>query len=182
MKLFVANTTKHIQEFLYRIPEFNRVFPQTIQPGAQVQIYQDAPNDVLEYIINQHTDTPKPFCVSVEEAARNHGFIGLIYSFDKPVPLVKIKRQFEANDEALEEQGGEQRKEAAAALSQTTDQQASTMGASVNSLEMSVVEQTPKGGQNNDKGINEVVSVVKPGSKASKPGKGGKGGNRGNRS
>jgi len=177
MKLYIANTTKHIQEFLYRIPEFDRVFPQTIQPGQQVLIYQDAPKDVLEHIVNQHTDTPKPFCVSVEEAARNHGFIGLIYSFDKPVPLTKIERQFEANDEALAEQGGEQRKEAAAALSHTTDQQASNMGASVNALEMSIVEQTQKGAQNNEKGINEVVSVVKPG-KASKGGKGGKGGKR----
>ena len=177
MKLFIANTTKHIQEFLYRIPEFNRVFPQTIQPGAQVLIYQDSPKDILEHILSQHTDTPKPFCISVEEAAKHKGFVGLIYSFDKPVPLSRIEEQFERNDDALDEQGQEQRKEAAAALSQTTDQQASQMGASVNSLEMSVVEQTKKGGQNNEKGINETVSVVKPG-KVGKGGKGGKG-NRG---
>jgi hypothetical protein len=163
MKLFIANTTKHNQELLYRVPEMNRVFQQKIKPGEQVLIYQDSPKDVLEYILWQHTNTPKPFCIPEDEAAKHKGFVGLIYSFDKPIRSDKIEGQFEKNDEALVEEGAELRKQSAAAMSQTIDGQAAEMGANVSDFEMSVTEQSRKGSHGESKQLNESISVVKPG-------------------
>jgi len=164
-KLFIANTTKHIQQFGYRIPEFARLFEQKIMPGDQVLIYQDSPKELLEGILLQHTDSPKPFCISSDEAMKHKGFVGLIYSFDKPVPADKIEEKFAQNDTALTEQGLEQRKESAAALSQQIDENAEMMGAGVNSLEVSVTEQSRKDDNDISGKMNETIEVTGKGKK-----------------
>jgi len=164
-KLFIANTTKHIQQFGYRIPEFTRLFEQKIMPGDQVLIYQDSPKELLEGILAQHTESPKPFCISADEALKHKGFVGLIYSFDRPVPADKIEEKFQQNDVALTEQGLEQRKESAAALSQQIDENADQVGAGVNSLEVSVVEESRKGDNDVSGKMNETISVTGKGKK-----------------
>lgn len=172
MKLFIANATKHYQKFAYRIPEYPRVFENTINPGEQVVIYQDTDRATLEHIINQHTECPIPFLIPIEELDRHKGFIGLIYSFDKPVPAFSIEETFGRNDEALEELGQEQRKAAAAALSATVDDQAAGVGATVKSLEMTVTEEgkQTEGGKGK---LNETIAVSKEGH-----GRGGRGGRK----
>lgn len=164
MKLFIANTTKHIQQFGYRIPEFGtRLFEQKINPGEQAMIFKDDEREVLEGILEQHTKTPKPWCISVEEAGKHKGFVGLIYSFEKPVKEDKIESQFEKNDEALVSQGEEQRKEAAAAQSLTTEAAANERGAGLKEFEMSVTEETKKGEESGKSKLNETIAVVKEG-------------------
>lgn len=156
-KLYVANTTKHIQEFAYRIPEYTKLFQQSIPVGGQLQIYQDSPKDVLEYIVNQHSDTPKPFILSADDAARHRGFVGLIYSFDKPVNANLIEGVFETNDTALKQDGLEIRKESAAAV----DAKLTEDGGAGN-LSVEVIEQT-KPGEDNRGALNEKITVQKGG-------------------
>jgi len=165
MKLFIANTTKHIQQFGYRIPEFARLFEQRIGIGEQIVIYQDASKEILEGILAQHTDSPKPFCISADEALRHKGFVGLIYSFDKPVSATAIEGTFETNDSALIEQSAEQRKEAAAAHSQQIEQNAEEIGSGIKAVEMSIVEESAKGSQESDAQINETIQVAVKGKK-----------------
>ena len=153
-KLYVSNTTKHHQEFLYRIPEFTKVFQQRIPAGEQVLVYEDASKDVLEYIIKQHQDTPKPFMVSASEASRHRGFIGLIYNFDAPVKEALIESAFETNQDALKAEGLEIRKDAAVALNALVGDE----GGQLASVE--VVEMT-KQGEVDKNAINEKISVTK---------------------
>lgn len=157
MKLFVANSTMHIQEFLFRIPENPQVIRRIINPGVQAEVY-DGTRDVLEYIIAQHTDTPKPFMIPVEEAAKHRGFVGLIYSFEKPVKAESIAETMENNGDALAEQGQQQRSEAAAALAATIETQAETVGAGVSAVEMSVREEGKTGEDGKEK-LNETIAV-----------------------
>jgi len=167
MKLFIANTTKHHQEFLYRLPEDARSTPmrQIIRVGEQVQIYQDTTKDVLEHILKQHMDAPKPFLIPESEAARYKGFIGLIYSFDKPVTATKIEDAFEKNDGELKKQGDEQRKEAALATNAGIEGQAENTGATVNAVDVTIIEQTKEGQQPTGNELNEKITVDKPGRK-----------------
>lgn len=174
MKLYMANTSIHVQEFLYRIPEFGRkVFQQFIPVGAQVLIYKDDSKDVLEAILAQHTDTPVPFCIPVDEASKVKNFAGLVYSFDKPVPGSTIDERFEINQEALELFAAEQRALAAVAASATMDQTAERVGATVSGVEQTVIEEGKKDDPAGAKKLNATVAVGK-----GKGGKGGKGGNR----
>jgi hypothetical protein len=169
MKLFIANATKHIQQFAYRIPEFPRVFQNEIRPGEQIVVYQDSDRATLEHIVKQHQECPKPFLIPVEELDKHKGFAGLIFSFDKPVPAFKIEETFSRNDEALEALGQEQRKEAAAALSATMEQSAQEVGATVSGVKMTVQEEGRKDDTNGTSKVNETIEVQ---------GKGGKGGKK----
>ena len=167
MKLFVANTTMHIQEFLFRIPKSPQVIRRIINPGVQSEVY-DATRDVLEYIVEQHTDTPKPFMLSVEEAAKHRGFVGLIYSFDKPVQAERIGETMDANNGALTEQAQQLRMEEAAALSASINKNASEAGASVNAVETTVIEEGKPGDPNSGKRLNETVGVEQFGKRGGK--------------
>ena len=170
MKLFIANTTMHVQELLFRIPENPKMMRQILQPGSQQQIYQDAPKDVLEYIINQHTDTPKPFCIPAEEAGRQKAFAGLIYSFENPVKQAVIEGRFEDNTEALKKLGAEQRKESAVALNAALAAEAQQIGANVSEVEQTVQEETRRGDTSEGSKLNETVAVIHEGNKRGRRG------------
>lgn len=170
MKLFLANTTKHIQHLLFRLPGNARIFEQKIAPGSQSPIYQDSSRETLEYILKQHTDTPKPFVIPVDEVGKHPFFVGMIYSFDKPVPSFHIEETFIHNDEELEKEGLENRKAAAVAINETLQEGAKEMGASVSELELSVTEQSRQGEKADTQKLQETIQVEQPGKK-NKPGR-----------
>lgn len=167
MKLFIANTSTHVQEFLYRIPEFGRkVFQQFIPVGAQVMIYKDDSKELLEGILAQHTDTPMPFCVHADEAAKVKNFAGLVFSFDKPVPGSVIDERFEINQEALELFAAEQRALSAVAADANMSETAERIGGSFRNVEQTVIEENKKSEDPNAKKLNETVSVDRQGGKS----------------
>lgn len=170
MKLYIANATKHIQEFIYRIPEATQVVRQTIPMGGQILVYQDAPQDVLEYILKMHADTPLPWCVSVAEARKLHSFAGLVYSFDKPVPGVTIEERFALNNEALEALGEEQRKIAAVAASAKAEEIAMSTGVEVNTVEQSIKEESRIGESDDAPKLDQRVEVTRQGKRSKRNG------------
>lgn len=125
-QLFVANLTRQPHDFQYRVPgEEERmrqsVQTQTIPPGQQMRIHNEAPLAVLEAIIDQHRAYG---LVPVEEVVKFKGFVGLCYAFDKPVDVDRMSYAVDHNQGVLQERGVEQREAAAVAVDQILGQQA----------------------------------------------------------
>ena len=81
-RLFIANCKKQAEDFNYRIPEVVRTYVQSIPAGGQIEVYRDAPMDVLEGIVEQHRMYG---LVNVSEIDRTKEFANLCYQFDKPI-------------------------------------------------------------------------------------------------
>jgi len=139
MKLYIANTTKQDHDFVYRVPEIDRMFHQPVPSGQQVLVYKEMSTSDVDAIIKQHAQYG---LTRVDEIDRRKPFIGMCYSIDKQIPVSKIMYAAEHNDDVLAEQGLEGRKEAAAALSDKLNRES---GGSLVDLEVQVIEDKKKG-------------------------------------
>lgn len=162
MKLYIANTTKQHHDFIYRTPDMGKTTHQVIQVGGQVQIWKDDTHAALDFIINQHASYG---LVPVNEIDRTKTFIGLCYSFDKPVDIDAIVRATAHNDDVLVERGLDARKNAAAALNDSMNQDT---GGKVNALELEVVEDAKKGEDSDTEKFAETIEVVTEGGRRSR--------------
>lgn len=136
-KMYIANCTHQVQDFIYRLPESGSARTQRIDLGSQIAISGDLSTHEIDAIIAQHT----PYgLVAVAEIDRTKPFIGVCYQLDRPVPVEKIKRAIIHNTGVLVDRGVEMRKTAAVAVNQALEQHAP--GAALQALEMSVVEET----------------------------------------
>ena len=154
MKLFVANMTKMQHDFLYRVPESQRVHRQMIPAGSQVQVHRDDTLAVLEAIVAQHSRYGlKP----AHEVLNRKGYTGLCYSIDAPIAVDTFMVAQEQNDDALAEQGLERRRHEAAAIH---DRMGAPEAGELQGMELEVVE-VPKqlGG---DVNVNETIAVGDP--------------------
>ena len=122
--LYVANCTAQYQDFHFRVPAEDlaltrRVQVQRIAPGFQQQILGEAPLPVLEAIIEQH----RPYgLVPFDEVVRTTEFIGMCYSFDKPVSMDRIGYALDHNKGVKFEEGEERREETAVAIGNIIDE------------------------------------------------------------
>ncbi len=118
MRLFVANATKQIVEFHYRLPEKQNLFYVQIQPGNQKPLAQnDLSNEDIDHIIKQHQGDNQEYFVDASKIDSTKGIKGLLYSIDKPVSADGIERCLEANDVEMTKQADEFRKMELAATS-----------------------------------------------------------------
>lgn len=171
-KLYVANTTKQDHHFAYKAPEDRNNRQQLIKSGTQIMVYRDDTLAVLTAIVDQHL---KYGLIDAAKIDQTEPFIGLCYSFDKPIPVDKIMYVSEHNDDALLERGLDIRKTQAAALfGQIQDAGGREQGLS--SLEIEIAEETKA----DAKGFNEVVEVQENGAAPATSGRNTpKGGRRG---
>jgi hypothetical protein len=161
-RLYVANCTKYIQDFLYRLPDKkNQIFQKIIPIGGQVEV-REGSVDLLVSIIKQHLHYG---LVPVEEVDRTKNFFGLCYSIDKPINIDVIMNAVQHNEEEKERRSHEQRKRLAATLSNTIDDVMATSDSKLQSVEVEFVEQRKGDADTRDK-MKEAIQVVKPGSKA----------------
>lgn len=117
-KIYVANVSRQIFEFRYRIPEFTQERRVTIQPMSQVCLPdRELSTEQIGAIISQHAQYGFIAVEEIGSRTNKHKFAGQCYSIDKPVPAVKIEFQIIANQEVLEQRGREIRKETAIASS-----------------------------------------------------------------
>jgi hypothetical protein len=152
--LYVANASKQRHDFIYRVPEENSVRRQQINPGSQITVYQpNAPIEVLTSIVDQHK---RYGLTDVAEIDRRKPFVGLCYSFDKPIKVEKIMYADEHNAGVLQEASQEARKMSAAALHAAIER-ATEGTAKLESLELEVVEQNGS----TEPGLNERVEVTR---------------------
>jgi hypothetical protein len=155
-KLYIANCTKQVQEFHYWAPEVPRPMRQMIPIGEQILVYKDAPLEDLEKIVEQHRSYG---LVEASEAAKQKGFVGLVYSFDKPIKGEGIIETIEHNDVVLDEQSQEYRTEAAVALNNSVANALAESGVpgSLTKLEIGIKEES-KPGDNSNK-LEEKIEV-----------------------
>lgn len=161
-QLFVANVTKQIVQFAYRLPERQGVVVQPIPIGGQVRISplggrEDLSTPEIDAILDQYR---KYGLISVSEIESSKTpFHGMCYSLDKPISVEKLHRAMKRNEDALEDLGKQLRKEAALAVNNQIE---GTIGENLRQLEMSITEEEPRGGYPEDHDpVGEGVRVIR---------------------
>jgi hypothetical protein len=132
MKMYVANLTKQVQSFCYRLPEGRSPRQQEIAIGGQTLLSGDLTKMEVDSIIEQHA---KYGLVDVAEIDRTKPFAGLCYSIDKPISVEKIRRGLAHNDDVLVDRGRQTQKEAALAVARQVNE---TNPNALTALEMDV--------------------------------------------
>jgi hypothetical protein len=159
-RLYIANCTKQRHEFLYRAPEQKNHIKQPIEIGSQIAVWKSdgtASRDDLQIIVEQHTAYG---LVDVSEIDRTKHFVGMCYSFDKPVDIQKIMYTIESNDAVLEQRSLDLRKEGASVISHTLNQIASDAGNGLNNVEIEVKEVVAPG---KEMRFDEKITVTQNG-------------------
>lgn len=103
MKLYLGNSTKQRREFYYRVPGEAVTGPHhclAIPPGRQDTIPGDHTRAVLDSIIEPYL---KHGWKNVSELSRSHAFVGMCYSFDKPISENLLNYTIDANDGHLDD-------------------------------------------------------------------------------
>jgi hypothetical protein len=100
-RLYIANCTKQVHEFCYRVPAddgaaYSRtVRTQRIDPGTQQLIHTETALQILEAIVDQHVIYG---LLPAAEVVRTKNFVGLCFSFDKPVTMEAIAYALDRNE------------------------------------------------------------------------------------
>lgn len=149
--MYVANCTRQIQDFMYRLPEQTKVMKQIIDIGGQIRIPGDLSTPDVEAIVEQHAIYGM---VRVDEIDRTKPFVGVCYSLDKPVSVDKIRIALQHNQDVLVERGRKIREETAVSINNAMEDQTNAL----ESLEVSI-EEIEKDGK--DTQVNEKIRVDK---------------------
>lgn len=160
MKIYVANTTKQVQQFHFRVVENPRLMMNEIPIGSQIRLYKDdaSPREIdsLIYQLENYG------AVRADSVQQTKQFIGLCYSVDKPVRDVTIMLAVNHNDDVLQERGYEIRKQAAVAVNDALSKVGDLKGTTVSFKEETKVgEDAPT--------LNETIEVRARGSDSPKP-------------
>lgn len=152
MKVYLANTTRQVQDFVWRSIGGKTPHRMQIDVGQQVQLPGDWNTQDIEYLEEQHR---KYGLVKVDEIDRTRDFIGVCFSVDRPIPVEKIRRALQGNEAVLEARGRELRKQAAVAV--TEQVRAAHPEAGLNAMEITIQEQRDDGA---DPAVNEGIRVA----------------------
>ena len=154
MHLYIANTSQQAHIVNYRVPENSAPLMRPIEMGRQVLF-----GDLSEPTINSIVEQLRPYgLLSVEEAGKHAGLTPLVFSTGRPVPSAAMTKVILHNRGLLAALGKESRLAAAIATSGQIEQAAPDQV--LRQLDMSVQEETPGTGLDNDGGgISEGVTV-----------------------
>ena len=161
MKLYVANLTKMVHDFTYVVPETGRQMRQKIEIGQQVMIYRpDATPEVLMAIVAQHEMYG---LVAADSVDRSRVFVGLCYSFDKPVSEATMIRGINANERQLEILGERLRQESAVAAHSIFARPETAQGGALKHVTIEVKEQESRNRGMTGPLFEEKVQVAREG-------------------
>lgn len=181
MKMYVANATRQVEDFVYRIPGDNKARRQTIHPGQQVELSGDLTTDEADAVIEHHG--VYGMTAATELGSAKGKVVRLIYSLDKPVPANRIEQAMRANVDVLVVEGKEMRERAAVIVPEAINHEIRDRGlsseVSLSGLEMSVVEEEPKGGYGDIAPVAEGYRIGKTTMERSDDRKVARGGRRG---
>lgn len=161
--LYIANTTKQHHDFVFRRPEQTATTTLPIRAGQQVQVLRDVGTEVVDHVLNQHR---KYGIKAADDAAKSKmrgGYVGLIYSVDKPVTEKQMRGTFATNDKVLKEIGKENLKAQVGATAKNIQDQLEERGipATVGHLEVEMREEVKPGGKEAEVALG--VEVARPG-------------------
>lgn len=159
MPLYVANCTAQNYLFPYLLPEDRKLRHKMIPMGGQTMIHsRDATREEMAAIVKQHEVYGIRDANTIDQA---RGFMGICYSFEKPIPVSKILAANRQNQETAAKQAQNQRQDAAAAMHHLMMDQARQDNVPIpRSFEMQVEEVTSPG---SDRGVNETIEIVQEG-------------------
>lgn len=166
-KLYVANCTRQRQSFIYRLPEHPSTREQTIEIGHQILVSGDLNTKQVEAIIDQY----RPYGMIAASEKPPQGFVGLVYSVDKPITSTPIHDLIVHNTEVMTDIGRRARQDAAVAfenMAQNNIRQYGNDKDRVNELEVDINEQPTSFGDRSEK-LHEQTLVVREGANAPTP-------------
>lgn len=153
MPLYVANLSRNVLEFTYRVAGENRYFTTKIMPFGQESIYPRGTSDEHADIVDQN----RPYgLIAVSDIDRTRTFIGMCYQFDKPIQPDKMIPVARHNDDVLNREAQESRKITAIAMDESLARTAQEAGMKFNGLEIGLEEQEQKG---SDTQVSETIAV-----------------------
>lgn len=159
MDLYVANCTRQVHHFQYRMPESNKLLEQHIPIGGQIRVASgDLNSPAIDGIIAQHA----PYgLVRVDDIIRGKSFHGLCYSIGKPIRADRIRGLMDQNNGVLVERGKELRKEAAVAANDILERSLADSGLpeQLRKTEVEVIEENPE--KRPDDGIAPVAEGIR---------------------
>lgn len=151
MKLFVANCTKQVHDFVYRLPEKGTRL-QRIEIGSQIQVAGDLSQPEIDAIVDHHARYGMRSVADVKKMKTE--FVGLCYSVDKPVSRENMEIALQRNDDVLIDRGQQLRKQAAVATSAAIMQDGNQQN--LKGFETSITEVRKDGGEPE---VQETVRV-----------------------
>lgn len=161
MKVYVANTTRQVQDFVWRSLGGKAPHRMQIDVGQQVQLPGEWQPEDVDYLEAQHR---RYGLVPVGEIDRRKDFIGLCYSVNTPIPVEKIRRALDVNSAVLDERGRILRQHAAVSVAEQVRQAFPDSG--LQAIEMVVQEDVKDGGAPK---VNEGIRVPTNGSDGAPP-------------
>lgn len=151
--LYVANLTRQVREFLYKLPE-QGLRRQMIPIGQQIRVAGIENTEQIRVVLEHYY---RYGMKSVEDAMKSKTFTGLCYSIDKPVKIDQMEIGIAANDAVLVQRGQQVRKEAAIAAAHLADQQ---VDGRLKNTETTITEERKDGGEPQ---VQEGVLIDKSG-------------------
>lgn len=167
-RLYIANCSKFVQDFLFKLPGQTQInaYRATIPIGGQTMIMNhEIDMKTAMHIVQQHE---KYGLISVSDLDRTKAYFGLCYQLDEEIPVEKIMLGIAHNEEVKEILAHENRKRIAVALSDGIDNLMQGSESKLQGLEMELTE-LAKPGDNTERKV-EAIQVAKPGSKAAQRG------------
>lgn len=166
MQLYVANPTKQIVDFVYRVTDtsspswkLSPIRKQTIGIGGQVKLSGELSQEDISFIIK--TNSAYGF-VAADTAHNSKVFVSTMYSTDKPVSSLKIEHVMDRNTQILNDRGRNNRKEAAIAEAGRLENDLMDSGRPerLRSFEASVVEENHDDRDESD-AVSEGYRIVR---------------------
>jgi len=142
VKLFISNTTKQNTVFLYRRTKGGQVIPLNIAFGKQESI-SDLTREDIDYIVSQHKGDTHEYMVEQKDIDTTRGHIGLVYRIDRPVEAERTANTIESNDDVLDEQSAQLRKDTMSVIAANMK----SNGQNPEALSSDLVEEKPKGSE-----------------------------------
>lgn len=149
MQLYIANGTRQINDFHYRIPETKQVRRQTIAVGGQILISGDLTKVEVDAVIDQHR---KYGLIPADEIDTSNGPAPLCFQVGRPIPPERISLLMQRNAGVMVMRGRESRKAAAIVMANAlgTSVRDQGTGMELSEVEVSLTEDT-RGGAADEK-------------------------------
>lgn len=159
-KMYVANGTRQVQDFNYRLPGDPQPYQVRIPIGMQVKLPNDLSQPEIDHIIKKNA---KYGFVDADEAKRRKHYIGMIYALDKPVPSPKVEFVLMHNLDILRARGKENRKMAALTANKKLEEQLAAIPglANLEGMEMEITQEVKPGEVVPDDAVAEDILVSK---------------------
>jgi GAF domain-containing protein len=150
MKMYVANCTGQIQQFVYQLPGVRSSRTQTIAAGGQIVLSGNLQPEEIDAVIEQHSLYGMHAALTVAQVRSN---IQLLYSIDKEITVNQMRQALERNLQFLTLKGQTLRQEAAVAVNNLMQEDRPD---EFKHVDLEVVEQPKDGGTPL---INENIQV-----------------------